>query len=255
MVRHLMASVPGRVEIVYTGLRPGEKLHEVLLGRRRAGRAARCTRSSRTCRCPPLEPGTVLVRRLHDRGASHDQLIDRLRAAALAHPLDGADGVPGPHDPAVTADRAAGGRRLAVGARRRHTLRRHRTCRVACQRGRGGRAVRPPSRRIHLSPPTVGPPRARAPAAGVRLRLDRPGGPRPAGLRVRGRGADRTAARRRRRERHGGAAPRAGGGRGRSRRRGAGAVLHLRRQREPGGVRRRPAGLRRQLAGDLDRGP
>ena len=48
---------------------------------------------------PPLEPGTALVRRLHDRGASHDQLIDRLRAAALAHPLDGADGVPGPHFP------------------------------------------------------------------------------------------------------------------------------------------------------------
>ena len=129
-------------------------------------------------------------------GASHDQLIDRLRAAALAHPLDGADGVPGPHFPLsqpTGLPAAAPGRP----AGRRHALRRQRTCRVACQRGRGGRAVRPPA--ASTSPRRPPARRARAPAAGVRLRLDRPGGPRLPAFESEAAALDRMATRRRRR--------------------------------------------------------
>jgi FlaA1/EpsC-like NDP-sugar epimerase len=94
MVRHLMASVPGRVELVFSGLRPGEKLHEVLL--------AADERDDRPLHplisqvpVPPLEPGSPLVRRLSDSGASHEQLIDRLRAAALANRPDAVNGIAG----------------------------------------------------------------------------------------------------------------------------------------------------------------
>ena len=47
---------------------------------------------------PALDPATTAVRRLFDVGAQHDELVGRLRAAALTHPLD-AGGVPGPQIP------------------------------------------------------------------------------------------------------------------------------------------------------------
>jgi FlaA1/EpsC-like NDP-sugar epimerase len=97
MVRHLMASVPGKVELVFSGLRPGEKLHEVLLGADEHDERPLHPLISQVP-VAPLEPSSAVVRRLSDAAASHDQLVDRLRAAALAHPLDAA-GVPGPQVP------------------------------------------------------------------------------------------------------------------------------------------------------------
>jgi hypothetical protein len=97
MVRHLMASVPGKVELVFSGLRPGEKLHEVLLGVDEHDERPLHPLISQVP-VAPLEPGSAVVRRLSDAGASHDQLVDRLRAAALAHPLDAVGG-PGPQVP------------------------------------------------------------------------------------------------------------------------------------------------------------
>jgi FlaA1/EpsC-like NDP-sugar epimerase len=94
MVRHLMASVPGRVELVFSGLRPGEKLHEVLLGADEHDDRPLHPLISQVP-VPPLEPGSALVRRLFDGGASHDQLVHRLRAAALAGPSDVVDAVAG----------------------------------------------------------------------------------------------------------------------------------------------------------------
>jgi FlaA1/EpsC-like NDP-sugar epimerase len=93
MVRHLMASVPSRVELVFSGLRPGEKLHEVLFGADEQDDRPLHPLISQVP-VPPIEPGSALVRRLSDSSASHDQLIDRLRAAALAHhPADAVDGL------------------------------------------------------------------------------------------------------------------------------------------------------------------
>src|SRR5919202_677540 len=94
MVRHLMASVPSRVELVFSGLRPGEKLHEVLFGADEHDDRPLHPLISQVP-VPPLEPGSALVRRLSDSGASHDQLIDRLRAAALASPADTVEGLAG----------------------------------------------------------------------------------------------------------------------------------------------------------------
>jgi FlaA1/EpsC-like NDP-sugar epimerase len=96
MVRHLMASVPGRVELVFSGLRPGEKLHEVLLGADEHDERPLHPLISQVP-VPPLEPADAVVRRLFDAGASHDQLVERLRVAALSHPLDA--GRPGPQVP------------------------------------------------------------------------------------------------------------------------------------------------------------
>jgi FlaA1/EpsC-like NDP-sugar epimerase len=98
MVRHLMASVPGRVELVFSGLRPGEKLHEALLGADEHDERPLHPLISQVP-VPALEPGSALVRRLYDSGASHEQLIERLRATALAHPLDDVSGEPGPQCP------------------------------------------------------------------------------------------------------------------------------------------------------------
>jgi FlaA1/EpsC-like NDP-sugar epimerase len=92
MVRQLMTSVPGRVELVFSGLRPGEKLHEALLGIDEHDERPLHPLISQVP-VPPLEPGSALVRRLYDRGASHNQMVDRLRAAALAHTLHGVDGL------------------------------------------------------------------------------------------------------------------------------------------------------------------
>src|SRR5919202_53477 len=80
MVRHLMASVPNKVELVYSGLRPGEKLHEALFGTDEVDRRPPHPLISQVP-VPPLEPGTAVVRRLFDVAATGEQLVERMRAA------------------------------------------------------------------------------------------------------------------------------------------------------------------------------
>jgi FlaA1/EpsC-like NDP-sugar epimerase len=82
IARRLVASSGQAADIVQTGLRPGEKLHETLFGRNEDGRPTDHPLITAVA-VPPIDPHTVDDL---DAGAAIEVLVDQLRRIAAADP-------------------------------------------------------------------------------------------------------------------------------------------------------------------------
>jgi hypothetical protein len=88
MARHLMASVPQPVELRFSGLRPGEKLHEDLFGPGERDERPLHPLISQVP-VPALAPSSSAVRRLFDAHATTEALVERMRTASFVDVRDG----------------------------------------------------------------------------------------------------------------------------------------------------------------------
>ena len=99
VARRLAADAPQRVEIVFTGLRPGEKLHEVLFGTGEIGERPAHPKIAHVV-VPPLQPEPVIteltcadsglvvdqLREISDRDLGSSEDLPRLRRGRERRP-------------------------------------------------------------------------------------------------------------------------------------------------------------------------